>query len=165
MKRFEAAGWAAARVDGHDPAAIAAALAKAQASDQPALIACKTIIGFGAPTKAGTVAAHGSPLGADEIAGAREKLGWTVAAVRDSRPTSSPPGARPAQRGKRAHAEWSKRLAALDAGKRAEFERRMTGDLPHRRSPTRSRAVKADARRRRRKTSPRARPRESRSRA
>ena len=77
VKRFEACGWNASRIDGHDPAAIAAALEKAQASDKPVLIACKTTIGFGAPKKAGTASAHGSPLGADEIKGAREKLGWT----------------------------------------------------------------------------------------
>ena len=85
VKRFEAAGWNASRVDGHDPQAIAAALEKAQTSDRPVLIACKTTIGFGAPTKAGKASAHGSPLGADEIKGAREKLGWTPRAVRNSR--------------------------------------------------------------------------------
>jgi len=72
VKRFEAAGWAATRIDGHDPEAIAKALEKAQASDRPSLIACRTIIGFGAPNKAGTEKSHGSPLGADEIRGARE---------------------------------------------------------------------------------------------
>ena len=76
VKRFEAAGWAASRVDGHDPAAIAAAIEQAQGSDRPTLIACNTTIGYGAPTKAGKAASHGSPLGADEITGAREKLDW-----------------------------------------------------------------------------------------
>ena len=71
-------GWNASRIDGHDAEAIAAATrAKAQSSGRPVLIACKTTIGFGAPTKAGKATAHGSPLGADEIKGAREKLGWT----------------------------------------------------------------------------------------
>ena len=129
VKRFEAAGWAAARIDGHDPAAVATALEKAQSSDRPVLIACKTTIGFGAPSKAGKSSAHGSPLGADEIKGAREKLGWAY-----------PPFEIPAdilsawriagKRSKPAHAEWNKRLAALDAAKRVEFERRMRGDLP-----------------------------------
>jgi len=129
VKRFEAAGWSASRVDGHDPAAIAAALSKAQGADRPVLIACKTTIGFGAPNKAGKASSHGSPLGADEIKGAREKLGW-----------AHPPFEIPAdilsawriagQRSKAAHAEWNKRFAALDAAKRAEFERRMRGDLP-----------------------------------
>ncbi len=76
IARFEASGWATDRVDGHDPAAIRAALQKAQTSDKPVLIACKTIIGKGAPTKAGTAGSHGAPLGADEISGARAALGW-----------------------------------------------------------------------------------------
>src|ERR1044072_9173914 len=77
VKRFEAAGWNASRIDGHDPQAIAQALAAAKTSDRPTMIACKTTIGFGAPTKAGKSSSHGSPLGADEIKGAREKLGWS----------------------------------------------------------------------------------------
>jgi transketolase len=75
-KRFEASGWRTATVDGHNPAEIRAALKAAQTSDKPVMIACKTIIGFGAPTKAGKASSHGSPLGPDEIKGAREKLGW-----------------------------------------------------------------------------------------
>src|SRR5213594_3709541 len=77
VKRFEAAGWAASRIDGHDPDATVAAIETARTSDRPSLIACRTVIGFGAPTKAGTEKSHGSPLGADEIKAAREKLGWT----------------------------------------------------------------------------------------
>ena len=129
VKRFEAAGWSAARVDGHDAAAIAAALEKAQSSDRPVLIACKTTIGFGAPTKAGKASSHGSPLGADEIKGAREKLGWSHAPF-DIPADILSAWRKAGERSKAAHAEWAKRLAALDAGKRAEFERRMTGDLP-----------------------------------
>src|SRR5215469_10926552 len=79
VARFKAAGWAASRIDGHDPEAITAALKAAQRSDRPTMIACRTTIGFGAPTKAGSEKAHGSPLGADEIAGARNKLGWSEA--------------------------------------------------------------------------------------
>ena len=67
------------RIDGHDPAAIAAAIEAARRSDKPTLIACKTIIGYGAPTKQGKASTHGEPLGADEIKGAREKLGWAHA--------------------------------------------------------------------------------------
>src|SRR6201996_6551088 len=78
VKRFEAAGWAATRIDGHDPQAIARAIEHAIASDRPSMIACKTTIGFGAPTKAGTEKVHGSALGADEVAAARAKLGWTA---------------------------------------------------------------------------------------
>jgi transketolase len=129
VKRFEASGWAASRVDGHDAKAIAAALEKAQSSDRPVMIACKTTIGFGAPTKAGKASAHGSPLGADEIKGARASLGWAHA------PFEIPADIMSAwraggERSKSVHADWSKRLAALDGAKRAEFERRMRGDLP-----------------------------------
>ncbi len=128
VKRFEAAGWAASRIDGHDPAAIAAAIEKAQASDWPVLIACRTKIGFGAPTKAGTEKCHGSPLGADEIAGARDMLGWTHPAFEipaDIRELWRKAG----KRSQDAHAAWKKRLGALDAAKRGEFERRARGDI------------------------------------
>ncbi len=77
LERFAASGWATARVDGHDRSAIAAAIEAAQGSDRPTLIACKTQIGFGAPNKSGKAAAHGSPLGAEEIAGARKALDWS----------------------------------------------------------------------------------------
>ncbi len=122
VKRFEAAGWNASRVDGHDAQAIATALTRAQSSDRPVMIACKTTIGFGAPGKAGKASSHGSPLGADEIKGAREKLGWTSA------PFEIPAGILAAwraagQRSKAAHAEWKKRLGAMDALLRGEFER------------------------------------------
>jgi transketolase len=129
VKRFEAAGWAASRVDGHDAAAIAAALEKAQASDKPVMIACKTTIGFGAPTKAGKSSSHGSPLGADEIKGAREKLGWTSAPFEVPADILSA-WRKAGERSKGTHADWSKRFAALDAPTRAEFERRMKGDVP-----------------------------------
>jgi transketolase len=129
VKRFEAAGWNASHVDGHDPQAIAQALRAAQQSDKPTMIACKTTIGFGAPTKAGTASTHGSPLGAEEIKGAREKLGW-----------SYPPFEIPSdvlnwwraagQRSKSAHKAWDERLAALPVEKRGEFARRINGDLP-----------------------------------
>jgi transketolase len=129
VKRFEAAGWAASRVDGHDPVAIAAAIEKAQTSDRPVLIACKTTIGYGAPTKAGKSSSHGSALGGDEIKGAREKLGWPHASFEipaDILSAWRTAGAR----SKGVHADWTKRLAGLDAAKRTEFERRMRGDLP-----------------------------------
>ncbi len=76
LLRFQAYGWHTARVDGQDPEAVAAAIEAAQAQAKPALIACRTTIAFGAPTKAGTAASHGSPLGAEEIAGARKALNW-----------------------------------------------------------------------------------------
>src|ERR1051326_1638250 len=129
VKRFESAGWNVSRIDGHDPAAIAAAIERAKTSDRPTMVACKTTIGYGAPTKAGKSSSHGSPLGADEIKGAREKLGWSDAPFQI--PTDVLTQWRPAgQRSKSARIAWDKRLAALPADKRAEFERRMRGDLP-----------------------------------
>lgn len=74
--RFEAAGWTTLAVDGHDMKAVDAALEEAKASDRPVMIACRTVIGFGAPNKQGTAATHGAPLGDDEIAAARKELGW-----------------------------------------------------------------------------------------
>jgi len=76
LKRFEAAGWNAMRIDGHDPEAIESAIALAKKSDKPTLIACKTIIGYGSPNKQGTAATHGAPLGDDEIDLTRENIGW-----------------------------------------------------------------------------------------
>ena len=129
VMRFEAAGWNATRIDGHDPQAIATAIANAKKSDRPTMIACRTTIGFGAPTKAGKSSSHGSPLGADEIKGAREKLGWNY-----------PPFEIPAdilgawrsagQRSQAAHAAWKDNLVSLPADKRGEFVRRINGDLP-----------------------------------
>ena len=128
VERFESAGWSATRIDGHDPTAIAAALEMAKTSDRPSLIACRTTIGFGAPNKGGTEKAHGSALGADEVAAARQKLGWT------SPPFEVPSGIREqwraaGERGRPARLAWEKRRAALDPGKRAEFDRRIGGEL------------------------------------
>jgi transketolase len=127
LARFQASGWRAERVDGHDPAGIAAALTRAQGGDKPSLIACRTTIGYGAPKKAGTAATHGSPLGAEEVAGARQKLGW-----------SHPPFVVPneilaawraaGERGAQPRKAWAARLAAHKD--RAEFERRIEGELP-----------------------------------
>jgi transketolase len=128
-KRFEASGWNTLAVDGHDPVAIAAALKTARASDKPTMIACRTIIGYGAPKLAGTSKTHGSALGAEEIAGARKALGWPHAPFevpQDVLGTWREAGAR----GASDHAEWKKRFAALSADKKAEFERAMAGDLP-----------------------------------
>jgi transketolase len=77
LERFAASHWHVAQVDGHDPEAIALAIENARAvTDRPSLIACRTIIGYGAPSKQGTASTHGSPLGEDEIGGARLRLGW-----------------------------------------------------------------------------------------
>ena len=129
VKRFESAGWVASRIDGHDPPAIATAILNAKTSDKPNMIACKTTIGYGAPTKAGKSSSHGSPLGADEIKGAREKLGWSDAPFQIPAEVLTQWRAA-GQRSKPARAAWDKRLASLPADKRGEFERRMRGDLP-----------------------------------
>jgi transketolase len=128
VRRFESAGWAATRIDGHDPAAIAAALEAAKKSDRPSLIACRTTIGFGAPTKGGTEKSHGSPLGAEEIAATRAKLGWTSPAFEIPAAILEPWRAA-GRRGTPARQAWEMRLAALDPKMRAEFERRARGDL------------------------------------
>jgi transketolase len=127
--RFAASGWAVTRIDGHDPQAIEAAIAKARDSDRPSLIACRTVIGFGAPKKQGTAAVHGSPLGAAEVAAARERLGWHHG------PFEIPSDLLEAWRavGRRGAGErqaWESRLRQADPAVRAEFERRMGGDLP-----------------------------------
>jgi transketolase len=129
VRRFEACGWDATRIDGHDPEAVAAALAWAKGNGGPTFIACRTTIGFGAPTKAGTAGSHGAPLGADEIKGARERLGWT------SPPFEIPDDILEAwrtagRRGAPVRLAWEKRVAGLAADRRAEFKRRMAGDLP-----------------------------------
>jgi transketolase len=128
MKRFEAAGWAATRIDGHDPDAIARALEKARTSSRPSLIACKTTIGFGAPSKAGSEKCHGSPLGADEIKGARERLGWTSPAFEVPSDVLSSWRAA-GQRAVTHHQAWRARLDALPAEKRAAFEQRLSGKV------------------------------------
>lgn len=118
VKRFEASGWAARRVDGHDAEAITGTIEWARRSDKPTLIAAKTIIGFGAPTKQGKASTHGEPLGGEEIKGAREKLGWTPA------PFEMPANVLAAWRaaGARGTVErkaWEQRTANLDSAKKA----------------------------------------------
>jgi transketolase len=141
VRRFEAAGWTAVRIDGHDPDAIAGALEAARVSTKPSLIACRTIIGFGAPSKAGTEKCHGSPLGADEIKGARAALGWTEPAF--SIPDDVREMWRSAGRaGKAARLAWSDRLRAVAPARRLEFARRVAGQLPDGRLAAAVRTVK-----------------------
>ena len=131
--RFEAYGWHVVRnVDGHDASAVDAAIRGALAvTDRPSLICCKTIIGLGAPGKAGTASAHGAPLGDDEVAGAREALGWP-------HPPFEIPGEIYAgwdarERGAAHRREWRERVEAWRAAfpeDAAEFERRVAGELP-----------------------------------
>jgi transketolase len=125
--RYAAYGWHVGRCDGLDADDVRRALGEALADPRPSLIACRTIIGFGAPHKQGTAATHGAALGPDEVAAARDALGWTS-------PPFEIPGEiaeawrRAGKRGQSAHAEWRARLAA--SPDRAEFTRRMEGRLP-----------------------------------
>jgi transketolase len=127
--RFRSAGWRAVLIDGHDQAAVLRALRAAKRADRPSLIACKTTIGFGLPTRAGTSKAHGEAPGADEVAGARVALHWPY------EPFVIPDEILAAWRavgakGRSPHARWRKLFAARPADQRAEFERRQRGDLP-----------------------------------
>lgn len=126
--RFAASGWDVASVDGHDPDAIEKAILAAQETNQPSLIACKTIIGYGSPNKQGTSATHGAALGEDEVALTREALGWSA------EPFVIPENVLDAwrkagARSKGAHGEWDARLEAASADMRAEFLRRMSGNI------------------------------------
>lgn len=129
LKRFEAAGWEALRIDGHNADEIAIAIEKARLSDKPTLIACRTVIGYGSPNKQGKSSCHGSALGAEEIALVRKTLGW------EAEPFVIPDEILKewravARDGALAHAKWKARYDQLAAATRAEFERRLTGDLP-----------------------------------
>ena len=132
-KRFEAYGWHVVKnVDGHSSEAVTAAIKKARArKDQPSLICCKTIIGWGAPNKQGTKSAHGEALGPEEVALARKTLGWEYP------PFVVPDDIRAAwdhrEAGTAAEKKWNriwKRYKREHAAVAAEFERRMKGDLP-----------------------------------
>jgi transketolase len=126
-ERFRAAGWHTIAVDGHDQAAVEKALLEAKASDKPTMIAARTTIGFGAPTKAGTSKVHGSPLGAEELAGAKKALGITYPAF--VVPNQVIDAWRAAgSRGAPVRAEWQNRVTA--SAKRSEFERRQAADVP-----------------------------------
>ena len=127
VARFKSANWNVTSIDGHNATEITAALQAAQTSDRPSMIACKTIIGFGAPTKQGTAATHGSPLGAEEIAGARKALGWSHA------PFLVPDDILNAwreagSRGIQMRKDWEQRLAG--SAHKAEFSRVASGGLP-----------------------------------
>ena len=131
--RFESYGWQVIdSVDGHDSAAVAAAIDQALAdTEHPALICCKTIIGFGAPNKQGTASTHGAPLGEDEIQASRAELGW------DYPPFEVPQeildGWNAVDRGTRYEQDWVDRFAAYNEAHPElgqEFKRRMQGELP-----------------------------------
>tara|TARA_Y100001936_G_scaffold250639_1_gene303941 strand:- start:1172 stop:3148 length:1977 start_codon:yes stop_codon:yes gene_type:complete len=127
--RFAAYGWDTCVVDGHDPAAVASAIEAAQREDKPSLIACRTTIAFGAPTKAGTSGSHGAPLGDEEISGTRDAIGWPhgpfempeeiVSIWREA-----------GSKGAADRQAWQTRVDALDSSVRDEFNRALSGELP-----------------------------------
>ena len=127
--RFESAGWFVQSIDGHNPQEIRDAIVKAKLSTKPSLIACKTVIAYGAPTKAGKNSSHGSPLGKDEIAGTRTKLEWAhepfviptevIDAWREA-----------AARGAKSYADWTARFDKAPADVQAQFTAQMSGELP-----------------------------------
>jgi transketolase len=130
LKRFAAAGWHVQAVDGFDQNAVTRAIRKAQkVTDKPSMIACKTIIGYGAPTKAGTAGAHGSPLGKDEVAGARQNLGWPYPPFEIPEPIFTA-WRKAGTKGKSARRKWDQRHAEMAEADRAEFDRRQSGDIP-----------------------------------
>ena len=129
LARFAASGWNTIAIDGHDPEAIAGAIEAAKRSDRPTLIAAKTTIGFGSPNKAGTNKVHGSALGAAEVEATRKALGWDYPAFEipsDILDAWRLAGLNAAKK----RNDWEKRLAETETEVRAEFERRMRGDLP-----------------------------------
>ena len=129
VARFAACGWDVARVDGHDPDAIDQAITAAKQTGRPSLIACRTVIGYGAPNKQGTAGTHGAPLGDDEVAAARDQLGWPYPPFEVPEPILD--GWRAAgHAGAAARAAWDETLAALDDGTRKSFEQVLSGGLP-----------------------------------
>ncbi|MBP6293980.1 MAG: transketolase [Comamonas sp.] len=131
--RFEAYGWNVIRaVDGHNTAAVSAAIAQAkQSGDKPTLICCNTSIGFGSPNRAGTAKAHGEPLGAEEIALTRAALGWSHGPFEIPAEVYADWDAKAA--GAQREAAWNERFAAYSAAypeQAAAFTRRMRGELP-----------------------------------
>ena len=129
VARFQSAGWNSTHIDGHDPKAILDAIHAAQNSDKPTMIACKTTIGFGLPTHAGTNKAHSDFQGESEVAGARKNLNWPY------EPFVIPDDIlsvwrKAGSRGSEQREKWNQAVEALDPKARAEFERRLRGDLP-----------------------------------
>jgi len=127
LARFKAAGWAVKRIDGHDVGQIRRAMAWATRQDRPTLIACKTIIGKGAPTFQGTHDVHGKALGKDEVKLTRENLGWPHEAFVVPDEVYRPWRAA-GRRGRKDAKAWDARLAASPM--REEFERAVSGELP-----------------------------------
>jgi transketolase len=129
VARFKASGWSASRIDGHDPEAIAAAIEQARNNDRPSLIACRTVIGFGAPNRQGTEKAHGAPLGAEEIAKTRAALNWPHEPFQI--PDSIHSEWRKAgARGRAARRSWIERTKRLNSAGRSPFHDALNRNLP-----------------------------------
>ena len=142
-KRFEAYGWHVQSIDGHDGEAIAQATRNAKAeTDRPSIICCKTVIGWGAPTKAGTKATHGEALGAEEVAGAKQQFGWTAPPFTVPEPLKAAWNHEAA--GRAAEESWKQlhsRYRSAHPELAAELERRMNGQLPPDWAQTRKAAI------------------------
>jgi transketolase len=129
LARFKAAGWSATRIDGHDPRAIAAAIEDAKANDRPSLIACRTVIGFGAPTRQGSEKAHGAPLGADEVAKTRAALDWPYSPFEI--PDDVAAGWQEVgRRGREARRAWIERARGASGRERSPFHDALNRKLP-----------------------------------
>ncbi len=129
LARFKASGWSAGRIDGHDPEAIAAAIERARNSERPSLIACRTVIGFGAPNRQGSEKAHGAPLGADEVAKTRAALDWP------HQPFQIPESVieqwrKIGARGQGARRSWIERTRRLNSAPRSPFHDALNRKLP-----------------------------------
>jgi transketolase len=129
LARFKAAGWAACRIDGHDPEAIAAAIERARNSDRPSLIACRTIIGFGAPNRQGTEKVHGAPLGAEEAGKTRAALNWPYAPFEVPQ-TVLAQWRESGRRGHAARRNWIERTRLLGSDSRSPFHDALNRNLP-----------------------------------
>jgi transketolase len=129
VARFKAAGWSACRIDGHDPDAIAAAIEQARDSDRPSLIACRTIIGYGAPNRQGTEKVHGAPLGDDEAAKARDALNWPHAPFEIPRAVLAQ-WREVGRRGNAARRTWIERTRRLSSDVRSPFHDALNRNLP-----------------------------------
>ena len=129
LARFKASGWSANRIDGHDPEAIAAAIEQARRNDRPSLIACRTMIGFGAPNRQGSEKAHGAPLGAEEVAKTRAALDWPYEPFRI--PDSVLKQWRKiGERGHAARRSWIERTRRLNPVARSPFHDALNRNLP-----------------------------------
>lgn len=129
LARFRASGWSAWRIDGHDPETIAASIESARQNDRPSLIACRTIIGYGAPNRQGTEKAHGAPLGADEIARTRLALNWPHEPFHIPERVAGS-WRRIGARGRRARQAWIERTKRLNSASRSPFHDALNRNLP-----------------------------------